>query len=155
MGIRRNLRGHVSPSSRWLMSDAILKGRKLGGLTKRPGTPLIVKMALVMAGLVLGLVLAEVTLMVSGKIWLLWHRLEQKKIVHQDTFREHEKGVYHIVCAGDSSTFGLGARSELNYASQLMKLLNRYAPGQFSLYLLTTPGVNSTQLTRNPEDPSC
>jgi lysophospholipase L1-like esterase len=114
-------------------------------------TSLIAKIVLVLLGLISGLILAEITLVVGGKIWLLWQRADQRIMVNQDAVKETEKGVYNILCTGDSSTFGLGASSEMNYPSQLLKLLNQYAPGKFRLCLLSTPGINSTQLARKYE----
>lgn len=52
----------------------------------------------------------------------------------------------HVLCVGDSHTYGAGVKPEESYPGQLQRFLDEEAPGVYSVVNLGIPGMSTTQI---------
>lgn len=52
----------------------------------------------------------------------------------------------HVLCVGDSHTFGAGVPAEQSYPAQLQVMLDESSPGRFSIINLGVPGMSTAQV---------
>jgi len=95
--------------------------------------------ALVLGGLVAGLLLAEGLMAGAGKLYALY----------RGSASGGGDGKEHLLCVGDSFTFGLGAPRGKGYPDQLRALLSQQYPGRFRVSARAVPGSNSSQLLKS------
>jgi len=100
--------------------------------------------AIFLAGMVVCLLVLEITLRVVGVIYA--HRSEADEVIKVPA-------QCTILCVGDSVTFGLGAPRTESYPAQLQRLLNTVAPQKkFNVINRGRPGQNSAQLLMRLEE---
>lgn len=56
------------------------------------------------------------------------------------------EAAHRILCVGDSHTYGAFVSAEESYPGRLQRLLDRYAPGAYSVVNLGIPGMNTAQV---------
>ncbi len=84
------------------------------------------------------LAIASVELSLQLAAWLTHDRSEAAA-----TQRPHR-----VLCVGDSHTYGAGVSDAESYPSQLRAILERRAPGQYSVTNLGVPGMSTAQVVR-------
>jgi len=105
--------------------------------------------ALIIFGIIIGLVLSETILTISAKILLNWQTFQYRAISKKGLSSKKDKEVFKILCIGDSSTCGVEV--PYSYPCQLSVLLNRQ-PMPFEVAVISTNGVNSSQLANRYEE---
>jgi len=101
------------------------------------------KALLIIIGLVITILVLEISLRLSGFVYNAY-RISNKKIAP-----EEDKDVVKILCLGDSFTFGLGAESGQDYPAQLERLLNEnFSDKKFIVYNKGIPGQNSSMVLK-------
>lgn len=104
------------------------------------------KLSLFISGLVITLILLEISLRLAGFIYKSY-RTNERIIAKED------KNIIKILCLGDSITFGLGAERGYDYPAQLERILNGSHPQKnYIVYNQGCPGFNSSQVLRHLED---
>lgn len=98
------------------------------------------KILLILFGIVIAFLLAEGLFRIGG---VIVHRT----MLQNHVVRNNAKSI--ILCLGDSSTFGIGARNidKYSYPAQLQKILDKKQPDKrFKVINQGVPGINSSQL---------
>lgn len=98
------------------------------------------KFLLILFGSVIAFLLAEILFRIGG---VIVHRT----MLQNNVVRNNAESI--ILCLGDSSTFGIGARNinKYSYPAQLQKILDeKHSDKRFKVINQGVPGINSSQL---------
>lgn len=119
------------------------------------------KFLLILFGVVISVLLSEISLRLGGYIYYNNHvkreeKFNIKKQSDHDFIRiaEREKRLVgdtqlkRIICIGDSWTFGLGAAYGYSYPTQLQRILDEKSPGKYKVYNGGIPGYTSKKILK-------
>lgn len=97
------------------------------------------KIILVCIGLIMGVVLLEISLHIAALTYKYCVIYDKKVLNSKD------ENVVRVLCVGDSYTFGSGAERGFSYPEQLERLLNQNTGVKFRVYNLGIGSSNSSQ----------
>lgn len=120
---------------------------------------MVKKVSLILLGIVVGLIVCEVSLRIAGYLYYnFWMKEEHKRITRAESdlakiennqkISPEDKTLFKILCLGDSWTFGAGASAGYSYPAQLQVLLDKEHPYKYRVYNFGIPGCYSRKLLR-------
>ncbi|MFH1397375.1 MAG: SGNH/GDSL hydrolase family protein [Candidatus Omnitrophota bacterium] len=107
---------------------------------------------LLIIGVVAAAMIAELILGSASFLYTKWQILKYRNISKYPVGEMAKDGhIFRILCFGDSSTYGRGVSPEYSYPYQLLAMLSKIKEKRFEIIVVSTGGVNSSQLTNRYE----